>query len=94
VNKVYCRSCRKYINFVTEATCARFVEHPCCDCSNCKGSCCQSNKEIESPSRLPGWHRLHVHGVFCDGQDGGFSQCEKAKRKGPPDVITRLGEIK
>ena len=93
INKVYCQSCRKYAAFVAKVDGTYFAEHRCCACPNCTGSCCQSDKLIEAASRLPGWHSLHVCGIFCDGQDGAGSWCAKAKQKGPPDAITRLGAI-
>ena len=47
------------------------------------------------PSRLPGWHPLHMCGMYCDGQDGQNSSCYKEKRKGPPDwYIPALKEPK
>lgn len=35
-------------------------------------------------SLLPGWHPVHVCGIFCDGQDGTGSLCLSQKMKGPP----------
>lgn len=92
-SKVYCQTCRKYVNFSVNEGVASFREHPCCVCPNCKGLCRDSNTVIHSASRLPSWHELHVCGIFCDGQDGASSQCARDKRKGPPDAVDRMAEI-
>ena len=42
----------------------------------------QSEKGL--PSLYPGWHPSHVCGIFCDGQDGGNSDCVCEKRAGAP----------
>lgn len=89
---VYCRCCQKYVDFEVKAGVPRFAEHPCCACANCSGKCCHSGEPI-TRSKLPGWHPLHICGMFCDGQDGATSQCAHDKRQGPPDAVTRLGDL-
>jgi len=89
---VYCRCCRKYVAYEVRDGDIFHADHSCCDCSRCTGKCCHSGEPV-TRSRLPGWHPLHCCGVFCDGQDGASSQCAKEKREGPPDAITRLGDV-
>ncbi len=42
-------------------------------CRACGGS------GLMSESRVPSYSPLHVCGIFCDGQDGGGSQCAEEK---------------
>jgi len=82
--KVYCRQCSSD-QWVDDDT-GRYVAHAIAPYA----TQCASSGTACSTSSLPGWHPLHVCGMFCDGQDGASSQCAQERRRGPPGIVERL----
>jgi serine/threonine protein kinase len=47
----------------------------------------------ENRSLFPSWHCMHICGIFCDGQDGGGSQCAWEKQAGPPEWYKQRSSV-
>ena len=85
--KIFCLQCQSD-QWVDEDT-GRYPEHRI---EPYRVTCASSGAMCE-PSRLPAYLPLHYCGVFCDGYDGPLSRCAEEKRRGAPDIVSRIGDL-